>query len=801
MAFFVCIAASALSSHEQRRDFQVFNAANGLADNSIQRITCTHTGRMIISTIGNLNFYDGAGFTHIDTRSDYQIPLSEYSYNSRLLFDRRKHLWVKDAHSVACVDLAMEQFVPDPERVIREMGCSDPILDIFVDGIGGTWFLTEKGLFDVKTQKTLSIPNGLHLQDLVPCEKMLLTFYDNGEELGLDRETGKILHRTKSYEGSKEFNKSSVFLRVDSLCYMVRNSEKEGIMMSFDLATLSWKEIMQVPYHLNDLAVFQEHLYIASQYGYWTYHLETGKMVHYNQISMIGGKLSESNCNAICFDKQGGMWIGTQRRGVLYSRPRMAPFVVYSFDNPKAWEYRAMMDHLQQNDTVVMGMKTNCILTDSRQWTWYGTTSGLYAYRKPDAKPLVFNKKNGLLNNVINAIVEDKNHNIWLSTSYGISCVMIENGKPVFVNSFNSYDNVPVESFTNGKAMCLDDGTIIMESVDHITTFNPDSFTLVNHRQHIKLDVKLIRLLVNGNFIEGGQEVDGNMIIDCAISRAKDIWLNSNQNTITLTFSGLNYFRPLQTCYRVRVKGIDDVWRVYSYFNGTGLVDSRGLLHLPMVGLKPGDYEVEIQASVFPDVWDGCNTFSWTVHVSQPWWQATGVYVLLLLVIAVLVFYNLVIFNRNTRMKAHLNAEESSIIKNINSFVERCKSYDNELLAPTDDELFGRKVELSLSPEFLELMVKLMPYLLKNQRVTMHKLTEVAQMDVVPLYHLLATNIYKSPRQLIMLLRLRKAASLLKTTNKRVEDISVECQFYTPNYFIGNFFHLYKKTPGEYRNS
>jgi AraC-like DNA-binding protein len=378
---------------------------------------------------------------------------------------------------------------------------------------------------------------------------------------------------------------------------------------------------------------------------------------------------------------------------------------------------------------------------------------------------------------------------------------MIENGKPVFVNSFNSYDNVPNESFTNGKALCLEDGTIVMESIDHIVCFNPDRFTLVNHRQQMKLNIKLIRLLVNGNFIEGGQKVDGNVIIDCAIPRAKDIWLNSNQNTVTLTFSGLNYFRPLQTCYRVRVKGIDDVWRVYSYFNGTGLVDSRGLLHLPMVGLKPGDYVVELQASVFPDMWDGCSTFSWTVHVSQPWWQATGAYVLLLLVIAVLVICNLVIFNRNTRMKAHLNAEESSIIKNINSFVERCKSYDNELLAPIDDELFGREVELTLSPEFLELMVKLMPYLRKNQRITMHKLTEVAQMDVVPLYHLLATNIYKSPRELIMLLRLRKAASLLKTTNKKVEDISVECQFYTPNYFIGNFFHLYKKTPSEYRNS
>ena len=48
---------------EEERTFQVYNAANGLADNSAQTINCTKTGRIVITTMGQINFYDGQQFT------------------------------------------------------------------------------------------------------------------------------------------------------------------------------------------------------------------------------------------------------------------------------------------------------------------------------------------------------------------------------------------------------------------------------------------------------------------------------------------------------------------------------------------------------------------------------------------------------------------------------------------------------------------------------------------------------------------------------------------------------------------
>ena len=46
--------------------FYVYNASNGLADNSAQTIYCTKTGRLVITTMGQINFFDGNNFTYID---------------------------------------------------------------------------------------------------------------------------------------------------------------------------------------------------------------------------------------------------------------------------------------------------------------------------------------------------------------------------------------------------------------------------------------------------------------------------------------------------------------------------------------------------------------------------------------------------------------------------------------------------------------------------------------------------------------------------------------------------------------
>ena len=87
------VAAMAESSTTSTRVFRNFSAADGLADNSAQIIACTKTGRLVITTMGQINFYDGQRFIYIDPTDENVFPLDSYRGNYHLYFDRYHHIW------------------------------------------------------------------------------------------------------------------------------------------------------------------------------------------------------------------------------------------------------------------------------------------------------------------------------------------------------------------------------------------------------------------------------------------------------------------------------------------------------------------------------------------------------------------------------------------------------------------------------------------------------------------------------------------------------------------------------------
>jgi AraC-like DNA-binding protein len=309
--------------------------------------------------------------------------------------------------------------------------------------------------------------------------------------------------------------------------------------------------------------------------------------------------------------------------------------------------------------------------------------------------------------------------------------------------------------------------------------------------------------MVNGNNMHTGEELDGNVILDQALSRTDEINLSYNQNSVTLTFSALNYFRPQQTYYRVRVSGLDNTWRVLTNYNSGGLVDSRGLLHLPMVALKPGSYKVEVQTSMVPDVWNG-EIFEWIVNVNEPWWRTTGVMVLFGLVILVLVGINTYYYMKNVGMRATRNSQEQGVVRQIRNFAEHCSRRDTVLLEPVPDEYHHTEGSTlnALTPEFIATMEKIMPMVLSKNidDLSMRDLCTEAKMDLQPFYKVILSNIYKSPRPLAKTLMLKNAEELLVTTEKDIDEISTECGFVTPNFFIATFYHEHKMTPEIYRH-
>lgn len=787
------------------RIFRNYTAANGLADNGAQTIHCTKTGRLVITTAGQINFFDGASFSYIDPLDENIYALSEYRGNYHLYFDKYHHIWLKNTGSVTCVELITERFVPSIEDVFAEFGVKERVMDLFVDRKGVVWLLTANGLYSVETKQYIKTRAGLNLQDLeVYKDKFLMLFYENGLMEMYDIAKGKRLTENRPYndEMARHYAASSLVMMDSTKVYQIRNGAKDAILMQYDVPRKEWTELLRTPYHLNSLVKHDSLLYVPCEYGYWTVHENSYETNHVEALSIVFSQPLETDINVIAFDRQGGMWAGTENRGILYSMPYKQPFHAYAWGTPIANQLGSMMSNVNQGPKF-RDRTVNCVFKDSRGWTWVGTSQGLLVYRREsDLLPQVYTTKDGLYNNIVHSVVEDRDHHIWVATSYGISVVLFnEDDRVHYINSYNEYDHVPNEAFVNGKAMLLPDGQIAMQSLDHVVLFDPTKMATLDSNYPFKIYPKLIKLYVNGVDVNPTTEIDGKRILDRALSRIWGLDLNYNQNSLTLVFSALNYFRPQQTFYRVRVLGLDEEWRVLSSFS-SDMVDKDGLLHLPLIALRPGHYTIQVQASLSPDVWD-TRPYEWTIDVNEPWWRSVGMFGLLGFVLVVMAGINLFYYMKNANLRAMRNSEEIGLINRIYAFVDRCNT-SAEVLEPVVEEYTSAQPDpqVELDEDFLKIYKKIahvVEFERKKKKMTMRRLSNAAGMDAKTFYQVITTNIFKSPRPLIKQARLQQAERMLRNTKEPLEVIADKCGFISVNFLISQFFHVYRVTPDQYR--
>jgi ligand-binding sensor domain-containing protein len=106
----------------------------------------------------------------------------------------------------------------------------------------------------------------------------------------------------------------------------------------------------------------------------------------------------------IAVDASGVMWIGTTEGVCRFDGKTFSPFPI-----PEA----------QPDPTrgVTSGKFVHCITVDRKGRVWFGTNGGAYVY---DGKTLKnISERDGLPNNAVSGILEDKSGNIWFGTVHG----------------------------------------------------------------------------------------------------------------------------------------------------------------------------------------------------------------------------------------------------------------------------------------------------------------------------------------------------------------------------------------------
>lgn len=803
MAFLLSSLTALAEDSTRDRRFRVINAADGLADNSAQTIKSTFSGRLVVSTIGHINFYDGSGFTHISS-GDSRYLLPKYKGHYHLYFDDSHHLWLKDKGMVTCVNMLTEQFVSDIGSIFQAQGVKGHVEDMFVDSSGSIWLVQGNNIYSRHGKVSLPLRKGRVLQDMDISDNIVLLFYDDCQVDVYDIIAKKKLYSTNSlnHEEVKDYQELSVIYKYRNGFFQIRNGNNKAVLMWFDLGTRQWTKVLSTDYYLSNMTVKDDVLYISSAYGYWTYDTDSRQIEHYEMIKLTDGRELLTDMNCIEFDRQGGMWIGTEKRGLLYSKYIKSPFNVMTWDNPLSVKYAEMMDKVCTYDMLVKGHRLNCTYKDSRGWIWVGSLNGLYYFKPGQKDSICVKKEDGMVNDVVHSIIEDGKHNIWVSTSNGIVGLVIKNGKVTFVNSFINSDGIPAEAFVNGRAMRLDDGTIVMQALDHVVSFNPMKMSIMEGN-NILLHPKFVRLQVNGTNIFAGTEIDGRVVTEKAVSRLSTIELPSTQNSLSLKFSSLNYFRPIQTYYRYRVSGLQDKWVMLSYYNSKGLVDKNGILHLPLLGLEPGNYMVEVQASMYPGKWT-TPPVKVVVRIKEPWWRTTGLTLLISGVFLILIIWNIVIFSGNSRLKMKRNVSEVELFRRIDGFISRAEScrMEKQTRRSVNDESEDVTSGADLDKDAVELLMELVPYS-RNGKLDHNVLVQLAmkkRIKLTDIYDIITNNIFRSPALLTMAMLLEKASRDLIESGMTVEEIAEKNNFASPNYFIAMFFRRYGMTPLQWRS-
>ncbi|WP_337873137.1 two-component regulator propeller domain-containing protein [Ignavibacterium sp.] len=248
---------------------------------------------------------------------------------------------------------------------------------------------------------------------------------------------------------------------------------------------------------------------------------------------------------------------------------------------------------------------------------WIGTSNGLTKLIINESQENVFPKNvkskyytiaDGLPDNSIKSLIEDKNGNLWIGTSSGISMLNLITGH--FIN-FNTDDGLISNDINLSAAAILNNNIILMGSKDGLIFFHPDDIRLSYYNPPILFtDLRIFNQPVS---------VAENSILSRSIIYSNEISIPFSNNVFSISFAAIDYNSPKSIKYAYMLEGFDKDW-IY-------VTDRRSATY---TNLYPGKYLFKVKATNSDGVWSD-NIKTLKVIILPPWWQsywAVAIYIL-----------------------------------------------------------------------------------------------------------------------------------------------------------------------------
>ncbi|MGK0253440.1 MAG: signal transduction histidine kinase/ligand-binding sensor domain-containing protein [Mariniflexile sp.] len=335
--------------------------------------------------------------------------------------------------------------------------------------------------------------------------------------------------------------------------------------------------------------------------------------------------ISSNNIRVIVEDKNNNLWIGTDASGLLKFDPITETFITYVHSEDE--------NSLSKNNIKSLYYDTNDIL-------WIGTNGGgLNAFHTKKQQFYHFSTQDGLANDVIYGIVPDAKGNLWLSSNKGITRFTPSENfehKPTIIN-YTNYDGLSTE-FNTGAYFKSENGDIYFGSLDGFYSFNPNNIvenSIVPKTAITKFEVFNKSFPLHANTV-----------------------LKSNENTISFTFSSLQFSSPQKNEFKYKLTNIDENW-----------VENGNKNYVRYTNLPAGEYTFYVKSSNYDGFWNETPK-SFSFKILKPWYLsnwAVFVYILLFIITGYLPYIYFK-WRWKIQLELKLKKEEASRLKEINDY-------------------------------------------------------------------------------------------------------------------------------------
>lgn len=548
---------------------------------------------------------------------------------------------------------------------------SDIIQSLLFDDNGDLWVGTPAGLnklHDDKESSTVyrykenelnSLPNDYILSLLLDRSGVIWVGTQSAGVATLDREAPQFSSLTYSNLNGYEPEQNRIFGFSEAGDSAIWVASGRGINLYDQYAD---KSIFQLPgeHHpinrkdFTALAVRELNdtmLYIGTaEKGLWQYNSARDELTVFEINTTDSLSLTSNRITKIQPDKAGNLWLGSAGGGLIFFDSQTKKFTSYKFDGEDPTSIRdnnvisLSMDkegmlyvgtgnaglyvldtetnqfinryYSNSTDFRIPDNSINAIMVDNSGVFWLGTNGeGLVRVDQTEDSIVVYNRADGLANQVIHGITKDIFGIIWLSTNAGLTAFNEE------TRTFRNY----TEQAVLGKNTFLQ-GSFFRDSEGVIYFGGANGFDYFNSIGLKENDFTPSASIVGYNLYtaDGGdtlQSMDYNV--------GDTLIMNHNFTGVSFTFSALSFKQPEKNQYAHRLLGAFDDWQY-----------SGNRRYVSFSTLTPGTYTFEVIASNNDGLWSNVPARV-TLIVKASIWETTWFKIaMVFLVLIVLVLIN-----------------------------------------------------------------------------------------------------------------------------------------------------------------